>query len=504
MPRTTSERRQPHWNYLPPEIRTMILKEICNINGSKLSGPVTVSREWQAVLEPQNFSRITLTPRRLRNLESMVHRNKSHMRYLWFSFELQRYSCAECEGRGQLTLTDEDNKTIAASLEDLFLALSKFDPMGELILDISVHSPSDSEHWFKELTFGPDDNTPGELGIHRAAKQLATRQGGPTDHEWSITKPGQFEIEKLFQDVMAEAPFGTDEEEYWWWQQLPAVPAVTFIILRQQNRRRWKPNALPYMFARFPRLHEIAYEPWREWDRTLQGWTDNWYRLLFESLAGASELRRITLFENFDERYSPRCDYCDPTRIPDPSVSEAIAKASLKLEHLSASFIADASHFFDVACKPSFKWSNLTSLVLTSQSLTPDEDLVTIYALLSAAATAASNMPQTRTMEIWNGRRGLAGLFRYQLTERHRSAIVTWRGTWSLTLLPQLRQVWEAVALKHGGSGCCYVEELLNVQVKCHGDAVFYLQLAKPVLRPISLQQIRAEHGFKEEAWIDE
>ncbi|KAI3337028.1 hypothetical protein HD806DRAFT_542763 [Xylariaceae sp. AK1471] len=450
MPQTTSERRPLHWNYLPPEIRTMILKEICNINGCKLAGPVTVSREWQAVLEPQNFSRITLTPTRIRDLESMVHRNRSHMRYLWFSFELQRYSCAECDADlDQLMITEEDNKAITTSLEDLFLALSKFDPTGELILDISVHSPSDSEH--------------------------------------CITKPGENGIEKLFQDVMAERPFGTDEEEYQWWQRLPAVPAVTFIIIRQQNRRRWKPNALPYMFARFPRLHEIAYEPWREWGRWQQGWTDNWYRLLFESLSRPSELKIITLFENFDERYSPRCHDCDLIRIPDLSVSEAIAKASLKLEHLSASFIADASHFFDVACKPSFKWPNLTSLVLTSQSLTPDEDLVTIYALLQAAATAASNMPQIRTMEIWNGRRGLAGLFRYRLTERHRPAVVTWRGTWGLTLPPQLRQVWEA--------------ELLNVQVKCHGDAVFYLQLAKPVLRPTSLQQIRAEHRFKEEAW---
>ena len=51
-----------------------------------------------------------------------------------------------------------------------------------------------------------------------------------------------------------------------------------------------------------------------------------------------------------------------------------------------------------------------------------------------------------------------------------------WRGTWGLTLLPQLRQAWEAVALKHGGSGYCYVEGLLSVQVKRHGDAVFYIR----------------------------
>ncbi|KAI1299002.1 hypothetical protein F5Y03DRAFT_397794 [Xylaria venustula] len=100
---------------------------------------------------------------------------------------------------------------------------------------------------------------------------------------------------------------------------------------------------------------------------------------------------------------SLRCYDCDPVRIPDLNVSEAIEKASLKLGHLSASFNADASHFFDIARRLSFEWPNLTSIVLTSQSLTPDRDLVTIYALLQAAATAASNMPQIRTLEIWNG-----------------------------------------------------------------------------------------------------
>lgn len=54
------------------------------------------------------------------------------MRYLWFSFELQRYSCAECDGNvDQVLITEEDNEAITTSLEDLFLALSKLDPTGE-------------------------------------------------------------------------------------------------------------------------------------------------------------------------------------------------------------------------------------------------------------------------------------------------------------------------------------------------------------------------------------
>jgi hypothetical protein len=51
-------------------------------------------------------------------------------------------------------------------------------------------------------------------------------------------------------------------------------PAVTGVLLRQQNRRRWKPIALAQMFARLPRLQEIHYEPWREWINVQQVWTD--------------------------------------------------------------------------------------------------------------------------------------------------------------------------------------------------------------------------------------
>jgi len=81
-----------------------------------------------------------------------------------------------------------------------------------------------------------------------------------------------------------------------------------------------------------------------------------------------------------------------------------IALASLKLEHLAASFIGDASHFFEI--EPSWEWPNLISIVLTSKVLTPDENSINIGAMLQAAAVAALKMPQLETMEIWNGRKG--------------------------------------------------------------------------------------------------
>lgn len=80
-------------------------------------------------------------------------------------------------------------------------------------------------------------------------------------------------IRKVFHSVMGEGPFNSDRLEIEWWDQLPSVPAVTSLLLRQQNYRRWKPGSLAHMFARFPRLQEVHFEPWREWD-LMQGLTD--------------------------------------------------------------------------------------------------------------------------------------------------------------------------------------------------------------------------------------
>lgn len=49
---------------------------------------------------------------------------------------------------------------------------------------------------------------------------------------------------------------------------------VTHLLIRQQTRRRWKPLALVEMISRLPRLQELHYEPWREWDDAMQDGTD--------------------------------------------------------------------------------------------------------------------------------------------------------------------------------------------------------------------------------------
>jgi hypothetical protein len=87
----------------------------------------------------------------------------------------------------------------------------------------------------------------------------------------------QSAVQNVFTRILGDpsGEFGDEQTDYLgWWRELPPVPAITSLLLRQQTRRRWEPEALVEMLALFPRLRELHYEPWREWDNMLQRTTD--------------------------------------------------------------------------------------------------------------------------------------------------------------------------------------------------------------------------------------
>jgi hypothetical protein len=266
------------WHCFSPEIRLTVL-EVLIQNGCSLAGFATVSREWQTFIERHNFSRIKLTSSRVADFGSMVHRNRSLVRYIWLCLELQEYNCTGCEPQDPESwcLSNAENTLITTAFLDLFSTLSVWEPSSSLLLDISVYSPSDSEHWFKYLTFEPDVAS-DMCGRDQQAKQLMLVKATDHHHGWIAGSrnsiPSCDAIDRVFAEIMGEGPFDDEEEEGQWWQQLPLVPAVTGVLLRQQTRRRWKPAALAHMFARLPGLQEIHYEPWREWGHIHQRWTD--------------------------------------------------------------------------------------------------------------------------------------------------------------------------------------------------------------------------------------
>ena len=362
------------------------------------------------------------------------------------------------------------------------------------MLDISVHSPSDLKHYFKNL---------------RISSDVVPELDGSTDtyelnHGWinnkQVSLPPARSVRRLFEDIEMDTEF---------WQEVPVVPAVRGLLLRRQTRRRWCPKSLETLLSRLPRLQEIYFEPWREWSHSDQQYTDESNQSLFESFASNhNRLKRIVLFEDFSDVYAAAYDRvglavyegvgmsleAGPIREADPAVSKALAGSSLGLEHLSASFIVDAKYFFQ-ARQRSWIWTELVSIVLTSTLLAPRESRRAINNMLRTAAAAAMKMPKLKAMELWNGGRALASVFRYQRSDDYRSAMIMWRGNWILPLEPLVNQSWEAVARSHAGCNFQTFVDVLDAQhvIRSHGDAIQFLELSDDVVHPVSLWQINKE-----------
>ena len=172
----------------------------------------------------------------------------------------------------------------------------------------------------------------------------------------------------------------------------------------------------------------------------------------------------------------------------------ALVKASLGLEHLAASFVSDASHFFG-ACQKWNIWPRLESLALTSNVLKSQQQPDYVNDFLERIALVAMKMPRLESMELWNGGAGFAGVFQYQIFENDRTAKITWRGTWDLPLEPRILKAWQAVASQRVDCKLQVVTEILdaNAVITSHGDAIRYLRLLNTVVHPVSLWQIQKE-----------
>jgi hypothetical protein len=140
----------------------------------------------------------------------------------------------------------------------------------------------------------------------------------------------------------------------------------------------------------------------------------------------------------------------------------------------------------------------ILSLALTSKLLDPDASTTDIDGMLLDAAAAALNMPKLKTMEIWNGREGLAMLFRYQTAPNGQSATITLRGTFELALRPTVARAWDAVALQHRHGKVAILSGSIDAGIiRSHGDALCHLGLSMQVIRPVSLRQILKEHQVR-------
>lgn len=240
----------------------------------------------------------------------------------------------------------------------------------------------------------------------------------------------------------------------------------------------------------------------------------------------------MVLFEDFSEAYihqyahsvfgTPAWLMAEPVRTPSRAVATELALAGSKLqrlEQLSVAFLVDATHFLPaVLSSPASEgtggWSRLASLTLTSRLLDPTSSTDEVNELLETAAAVAARLPALRLIELWNGGKGLACVFRYQgpsrpassscpLNHQHQvsSAHITWRATWRIDLEVRVVRAWERVARKHQPCGALHVVRQVlgastRADIQSHGDAIGHLNFSHDVLQPVSLSQIQKENRY--------
>ncbi|KKP06624.1 hypothetical protein THAR02_01221 [Trichoderma harzianum] len=474
------------WEYLPLEIRILILGKLANQKHPGWASLASVCKEWQDVLEKINFHKISLQVSCLDDFALLSPQTRKLVHHIYFRVELPRYTYKCCSKRRSRLI--DINPIVTDAISKLFSILSSWEPAGNLALELNVYSPSDCEHWFKNIHLSSDN-------VDHEEDATPTTWTDP-QHGWfhgqQVEDPPDFAIQRLFKPIRLNLR-----------ESLPQVKAVTRLIIRRQLRRCISVGSFARMFRKLNHLEQISYEPWAPYDDDQRDWENQVCAFGMRHLPDTHN--SLTIFEDsyrFYDRYPSRStpmvwhDSVDSSN----NIQAVLASHSLKLQHLSISFMVNAETFFR-QCQSTWAWPRMQSLALTSKLLrheAEDHDSITdhrspITDLLRRAGVLAQQMPMIHTFVLWNCEKAHACAFIYRV-ERG-TASVTWRGTWKLKLQSHVVNEWQVVASKRRmhRSELQLKQEDIKAAIRCPGDAIYHLKLPCQVIEPTSLWQIRRE-----------
>ncbi|KAL5093032.1 hypothetical protein Trisim1_011828 [Trichoderma cf. simile WF8] len=475
---------RPSWDYIPAEIRIIILEKLAKQKHPGWASLASVCREWQCVLEKFNFHKISLQVSCLDDFALLSPQTRKLVHHIYFRVELPRYSyrCC-CHHRSRLT---DVSPIVTDAISKLFSILSSWEPAGNLALELNVYSPSDCEHWFKNIHLSSDnvdhegDVTPtAGTGTLRIDRKHGWFDGQP------YLRPQRHAIQRLFKPINLKLQVSS-----------PKVEAVTRLIIRRQLRRCIDVKSFACLFRKLNHLEQISYEPWKPWD----GWRISEKKVYaFKMRCLPDTVNSLVIFEDsyrFYDQFPPRrLPPIQPILPAGPSekIDADFVSKSLKLQHLSISFMINAESLFQ-QCQSDWIWPRLQSLALTSKLLRHEPEYRgRITDLLRRAGVLAQQMPMIHTFVLWNCEKAHACAFIYRVEKG--TASVTWRGTWNFKLRPRVVNEWQAVASKRRmhRSELQLKQDDIKAAINCPGDAIYHLKLPCQVIEPASLWQIRRE-----------
>lgn len=234
------------WDSLPVEIQRHILEAL--VLRGDCARYASISRAWQTIIEEMIFAGLKVTRSRLASFSDIGYRHRHLVKYIWFSIEPFEHHCPRCGGAVVYKWQQVSSKAIRKAIQDLIIQLSIWEPNGRLLLDISVKAPSVLMHSSCIIQYGPPViSEPKKDKIIQCSQWL---------HDITLQGPAAYLFNRAT-NVREPEPQPS--------QEIPKARAVTSLLLRRQTRHPWKSEALEELLDLFPEVHEIHYEPWRNW-----------------------------------------------------------------------------------------------------------------------------------------------------------------------------------------------------------------------------------------------
>ncbi|CAG9944810.1 unnamed protein product [Clonostachys rosea f. rosea IK726] len=425
------------WSSLPPELQIEVCRMLLEPESNSVSDAgipdhmtrprilstcAVVCQGWQAYFEKENFIRLILHQDDVSRFGKILarHQRTSFVRWIWLRIELPTYDCSRCGTES----TDEDvaNKYIFTNaVWDLLGTLSTWPRNKEieqerrgLTLELSVHSPSDTDHYCQDLSVRANDTA---WSLHTPPPRVYKDKF----HRWENGHPTRWVKNDALLRVFGH-PRGLRFDlrapsARRWRRVLPKVGVVKSFQIRRQFFRHFSvAKALVPMIESLNRLVRFEYESWRGIDTASfsgKNIRDEEHQELFEVLKSRRSLRFVSFFEDLNPTYHRRNQH----KRADRTLGQTLARTSRNLECLHAAMGVDAQDFFFAflpeTTKPprDMRWRNLEFLSLyTSQLTLQGQDR-----LLCAAALAAKVMPNIKIFELWTARPQQPCIFIYGL-----------------------------------------------------------------------------------------
>ncbi|CAJ2504329.1 Uu.00g117230.m01.CDS01 [Anthostomella pinea] len=323
MPVLTRRQRAISWQRLPPEIRLIILEVVAGPDRERdmvttqarnrnQAAYASVCREWQDYFEPIHFNALTLYQSDVAEFGRIMQgRWRAMLHWIWLHVELPEYGCDRCK--------------FAESAGEIRAHNIIF--TNAMTLELSVHSPSDAEHFCKDLRSRLHDKALGRTRLNRIKFHRDLPHGwfkGPT-----VFRPSEGAKERLFGPTCGLkfnlSALSARKME----PGLPKNSLVHQLMIRRQFCRAFSVHsALMPIIDALTHLEIFSYEPLRGLDKRDQlarRIRDNeHYHLLVAKLRYKASLKIVSMFEDSDPVLH---NHIETRR--SPYLGQALAQSSL-------------------------------------------------------------------------------------------------------------------------------------------------------------------------------